>query len=260
MSVNLSTRNHSTHNIEIKEKRSSDSSLRLMNPVASGDNVATELNTQKLKEEMPLLLPCCEGKELQINQDLVRSGLSAISMKHESVMQCLSISQASERSQLLPGLVKHRNSFRSLHRPDLLSNLDKRETSMSENYEEASKTTSTRGQDLRTGDLSKKTIQERNDSTLNSKSESRPTKEEIPVGMRLHGARARLYTSVLAGTKPGDQLNNASTLEDYDTAVPELVLPEDEVQLNEELQIILPPRSEDGAESVITTATDKTLC
>ncbi|XP_045537011.1 uncharacterized protein LOC106709255 [Papilio machaon] len=289
MSVNLSTRNHSTHNIEIKEKRSSDSSLRLMNPVASGDNVATELNTQKLKEDMPLLLPCCEGKELQINQDLVRSGLSAISMKHESVMQCLSISQASERSQLLPGLVKHRNSFRSLHRPDLkrvpylrrlspddlemlfrgYADLPTRDA-LVKDYEEASKTTSTRGQDLRTGDLSKKAIQEHSkteflliesadDSTLNSKSEPRPTKEEIPVGMRLHGTRARLYTSVLAGTKPGDQLNNASTLEDYDT-VPEVVLPEDEVQLNEELQIILPPRSEDGAESVITTATDKTLC
>ncbi|KPI95080.1 hypothetical protein RR46_12084 [Papilio xuthus] len=279
MSVNLSTRNLSTHNIEIKEKRSSDSSLRQMNPVASGDNVATELTTQKLKEEMPLLVPCCEGKELQINQDLVRSGLSAISMKHESVMQCLSISQASERSQLFPGLVKHRNSFRSLHRPDLkrvpylrrlspdelellfrgYADLPTRDA-LVKDYEEASKTTSTRGQDLRTGDLTKKTIQERSDSTLNSKSESRPTKEDIPVGMRLHGARARLYTSVLAGTKAGDQLNNASPLEDYDTAVPEIVLPEDEVQLNEELQIILPPRSDDGAESVITTATDKTLC
>ncbi|XP_013133150.1 PREDICTED: uncharacterized protein LOC106099230 [Papilio polytes] len=279
MSVNLSTRNLSTHNIEIKEKRSSDSSLRLMNPVASGDNVATELTTPKLKEEMPLLVPCCEGKELQINQDLVRSGLSAISMKHESVMQCLSISQASERSQLFPGLVKHRNSFRSLHRPDLkrvpylrrlspdelemlfrgYADLPSRDT-LAKEYDETSKTTSTRGQDLRTIDLSKKTIQERSDNTLNSKSEARPAKEEIPVGMRLHGTRARLYTSVLAGTKAGDQLNNASTLEDYDTVVPEIVLPEDEVQLNEELQIILPPRSDDGAESVITTATDKTLC
>ena len=35
--------------------------------------------------------------------------------------------------------------------------------------------------------------------------ETRAGPEDVPAGMRLHGARARLYTSVLAGAKAGDQ-------------------------------------------------------
>lgn len=54
-------------NLEVKEKVSSNASLLLMNPVASGDNVATGLNSaHRLKEELPPLVPCCEGKELQV--------------------------------------------------------------------------------------------------------------------------------------------------------------------------------------------------
>lgn len=50
--------------IEVKEKRSSNASLKLMNPVASGDNMAVDL-AQK-KEELPPIVPCCEGRELQV--------------------------------------------------------------------------------------------------------------------------------------------------------------------------------------------------
>lgn len=53
--------------LQVKEKKSSDASLLRMNPVASGDNVATGLNSaHKLKEELPPLVPCCEGRELQV--------------------------------------------------------------------------------------------------------------------------------------------------------------------------------------------------
>ncbi|XP_026318688.1 uncharacterized protein LOC113229345, partial [Hyposmocoma kahamanoa] len=120
MSTNMSAK-EVTENFEVKEKISSDASLLRMNPVASGDNMATGLNSaHKLKEELPPLVPCCEGRELQINEDLVRTGLSAISVKHDNnVIQCVSMSRACERMHVQPGLVKHRNSFRSLHRPDL---------------------------------------------------------------------------------------------------------------------------------------------
>lgn len=67
---NMNMRDVSSHNFDVKEKRSSDASLFMMNPVASGDNVAMELNAnQKHKEELPSLpplVPCCEGKELQV--------------------------------------------------------------------------------------------------------------------------------------------------------------------------------------------------
>ncbi|XP_068626516.1 uncharacterized protein [Battus philenor] len=239
MNYNISAKNVSTHNFEVKEKRSSDASLRVMNPVASGDNMATGHNAgQKIKEELPMLVPCCEGKELQINQDLVRSGLSAISMKHESVIHCLSMPQASDKTQIT-GLVKHRNSFRSLHRPDLkrvpyLRRMGPDELEML-----------FRGYADLPGYESATTALK---SSLGTVSAVRAGAEEIPAGMKLHGARATLYTSVLAGTKAGDQLSNASNTEEYDTAVPEIVVPEDEVQLNEELQIILPPRCEDGTD------------
>lgn len=46
-----------------------------------------------------------------------------------------------------------------------------------------------------------------------------------------------------------------STHEDYDTRVPDDPVPDEEVQLNEELQIILPPRYDDvTADSSITAA------
>ncbi|CAK1602351.1 unnamed protein product [Parnassius mnemosyne] len=248
MNVNISIRDVSSHNFEVKEKQSSDASLRLMHPVASGDNVATDLNaSQKFKEELPTLVPCCEGKELQINQDLVRSGLSAISMKHENVIHCLSMSQTSERTQMHPpGLVKHRNSFRSLHRPDLkrvpyLRRMTPDELEML-----------FRGY----ADLPTNGSAITGNSTLCTVSDVRPTTDEIPVGMRLHGARARLYTSVLAGAKAGDQPDNTSNAEEYDTTVPEIAVPEDEVQLNEELQIILPPRCDDTVESTTTTSSE----
>lgn len=67
--LNMSTNLNIDHsdNMEVKEKRSSDASLLVMNPVASGDNVTTALNsTHKLKEELPALVPCCEGRELQV--------------------------------------------------------------------------------------------------------------------------------------------------------------------------------------------------
>ncbi|CAH2050768.1 unnamed protein product, partial [Iphiclides podalirius] len=277
MNVSIPARVLSSHAFEVKEKRSSDVSLRPMNPVASGDNVATDLNAcQKHREELPMLVPCCEGKELQINQDLVRSGLSAISMKHESVIQCLNMSPTSDKTQLVPGLVKHRNSFRSLHRPDLkrvsylrrltpdelemlfrgYADLPSRGAAATESEGATRTKLLPLAEKLRTGGMhSIKTNRENSNNTLRTTSDGRSGTEEIPIGMRLHGARARLYTSVLAGAKAGDQLDNASNADEYDNAVPEIVVPEEEVQMNEELQIILPPRCDDTADSVTTTST-----
>lgn len=66
MSTNMNVR-ELADNLEVKEKRSSDASLLLMNPVASGDNVTTGFNsTHRLKEELPPLVPCCEGRELLV--------------------------------------------------------------------------------------------------------------------------------------------------------------------------------------------------
>lgn len=45
-----------------------------------------------------------------------------------------------------------------------------------------------------------------NGVSLHPISETRSGVEDVPAGMRLHGARARLYTSVLAGARAGDQL------------------------------------------------------
>lgn len=48
--------------------------------------------------------------------------------------------------------------------------------------------------------------------------------------------------------------SGVSTNEDFDTRVPDDPVPDEEVQLNEELQIILPPRYDDvTADSSITT-------
>lgn len=50
-----------------------------------------------------------------------------------------------------------------------------------------------------------------------------------------------------------------STTEEYDVRVPDEI-PEDEVQLHEELQIILPPRCDDvSADSSITTTSTDTF-
>ncbi|CAB3256341.1 unnamed protein product [Arctia plantaginis] len=256
--------------MEVKEKRSSDASLLVMNPVASGDNVTTGLNsTHKLKEELPALVPCCEGRELQINEDLVRSGLSAISVKHDSVIQCLSMSRACEKMQVPPGLVKHRNSFRSLHRPDLkrvpylrrmtpdeletlfrgYADLPGRGILKTDHREEIMKVLLPPDENSRGKERLAKI------ETCNQE-ETRSGAEDVPAGMRLHGTRARLYTSVLAGAKAGDQLDGISTNDDYDTRVLDVSVPDEEVQLNEELQIILPPRYDDvTADSSNTTTT-----
>jgi hypothetical protein len=66
LAVDMNRMEGSSENFEVKEKRSSSASLRLMNPVASGDNMAVMNSAHKLKEEMPPLVPCCEGKELQV--------------------------------------------------------------------------------------------------------------------------------------------------------------------------------------------------
>ncbi|KAL0901248.1 hypothetical protein ABMA27_006540 [Loxostege sticticalis] len=248
-----------------------------MNPVASGDNMAVLGSAHKLKEELPPLVPCCEGKELQINEDLVRSGLSAISVKHDSVIQCLSMSRACERMQVPPGLVKHRNSFRSLHRPDLKRVPYLRRMSPDELetlFRGYAADLPTRGatktenrvvlppdENIRARDLKDKEAHSQDDgngaTALHPIPETRSGAEDVPAGMRLHGARARLYTSVLAGARAGDQLDAVSANEEYDTRVPDDPLPEDEVQLTEELQIILPPRCDDvTAESSATASTD----
>ncbi|RVE51129.1 hypothetical protein evm_004272 [Chilo suppressalis] len=272
--VKMNRMQPSSEHIEVKEKRSSSASLRQMNPVASGDNMAVMNSAHKLKEELPPLVPCCEGKELQINEDLVRSGLSAISVKHDSVIQCLSMPRACERMQVPPGLVKHRNSFRSLHRPDLkrvhylrrltpdeleilfrgysdtpargISKMDNR--SLLPPPDENIQTRDQIDKEARIQDEVNAAI------ALHPIPETRSGAEDVPAGMRLHGARARLYTSVLAGARAGDQLDGISANEEYDTKVPDEPLPEDEVQLTEELQIILPPRCDDiTAESSNTT-------
>ncbi|CAK1540251.1 unnamed protein product [Leptosia nina] len=258
----MGIRDASSHT-EVKEKKSSNSSLMLMNPVASGDNMAVDL-AQK-KEELPPLIPCCEGRELQINEEIVRSGLSAISVKHDSVIHCMSMSCACERMQVPPGLVKHRNSFRSLHRPDLkrvpyLRRMtpDELET-LFRGYAEfhlksnSKNDTKDCARILPSGNTKDMRDKERQDDAILRPILETSGTEDVPAGMRLHGARARLYTSVLAGGKAGDQLDTASANEDYDQAIPDDTLQEDEIQLNEELQIILPPRCDDvTAESSIT--------
>ncbi|KAG6447064.1 hypothetical protein O3G_MSEX004711 [Manduca sexta] len=224
MNANVTLKDVSSDNLEVKERKSSNGSLLPMNPVASGDNVTTGLNSaHKLKEELPPLVPCCEGRELQINEDLVRSGLSAISVKHDSVIQCLSMSRACERLQVPPGAVKHRNSFRCLHRPDLkrvpylrrmtpdeletlfrgYSDLPARVTKLDNRNETKvllPPFESNPGKD------NKESMNQSNGAGLRPVPESRSGAEELPAGMRLHGARARLYTSVLASARAGDQL------------------------------------------------------
>ncbi|XP_023935733.2 uncharacterized protein LOC112044213 [Bicyclus anynana] len=277
----------SFHDID-KEKMSSDAALFLMNPVASGDNMLTDMNSgQKLKEELaPLLVPCCEGKELRINEELVRSGLSAISVKQDSVVHCMSTSYACEKMQVPAGLVKHRNSFRCLHRPDLKRvpylrrmtpdeletlfrgfadlpvHFDRNDSqkpttcpNCAQRPEVPNKTTaSKRALETTTVNLNQSTD---DGGLLHPIPETKSCAEDVPAGMRLHGARARLYTSVLAGAKTGDQLDNASANEEYDTQVPNEVIPEDEIQFSEELQIILPPRCDDVTADSSTTSSDK---
>ncbi|XP_038207719.1 uncharacterized protein LOC119829322 [Zerene cesonia] len=261
----MAIRDASSH-IEMKEKRSSNASLMMMNPVASGDNMAIDINMAQKIEELPPLVPCCEGRELQINEEIVRSGLSAISVKHDSVIHCMSMSCACERMQVPPGLVKHRNSFRSLHRPDLkrvpyLRRMtpDELETLFRGYAEFHLKTTPKMKIDPKEDSTQiiprdenlKKDIKE-TPTTVHDNGAGRAGRaglaggaEDVPAGKRLHGARARLYTSVLAAATPGDQLDNASAIEEWEPAVAEEPLPEDEIQLNEELQIILPPRPDD---------------
>ncbi|XP_045510516.1 uncharacterized protein LOC123705648 isoform X3 [Colias croceus] len=229
---NITTIPASSH-IEMKEKRSSNASL-MMNPVASGDNMALDINLAQKIEELPPLVPCCEGRELQINEEIVRSGLSAISVKHDSVIHCMSMSCACERMQVPPGLVKHRNSFRSLHRPDLKRVPYLRRMTPDELE------TLFRGY----AEFHLKTSLKIRNAVVHS-SVARRGAEDVPAGKRLHGARARLYTSVLASATPGDQLDNASAPDEYDSTVPDEPLPEDDIILNEELQIILPPRPDD---------------
>ncbi|XP_022130227.1 uncharacterized protein LOC111003821 [Pieris rapae] len=254
--------------IEVKEKKSSNASLLLMNPVASGDNMTVDL-VQK-KEELPPIVPCCEGRELQINEEIVRSGLSAISVKHDSVIHCMSMSCACERMQLPAGLVKHRNSFRCLHRPDLKrvpylrrmapDDLETLFRGYAEFHLRATPKSNRKDRDsvrsLAPAENVFKDMRDKDDgNALRPIPETRSGAEDVPAGMRLHGARARLYTSVLAGGTAGDQPEAACTNEYYDTTVAEDILPEDEIQLNEELQIILPPRCDDiTAESCITTS------
>ncbi|XP_045781310.1 uncharacterized protein LOC123878218 isoform X1 [Maniola jurtina] len=279
--MNANIRAPSSHNIEVNEKKFSNASLFLMNPVASGDNIMlNDLNNGlKLKEEpTPQLVPCCEGKELQINEDLVRSGLSAISVKHDSVIHCMSMSSACEKMQIPPGLVKHRNSFRSLHRPDLkrvpyLRRMKPEELEtlfrgyadvphFKKNDTNNQKVTMHPDENIGARSVREKTVINLNEcdgGLLHPIPETRSGAEDVPAGKRLHGARARLYTSVLAGAKTGDQLDNALANEEYDTRVPEDIIPEDEVQFNEELQIILPPRCDDTAGSSITSSDTTTI-
>ncbi|XP_028029835.1 uncharacterized protein LOC114242775 [Bombyx mandarina] len=247
-------------------KKKSNNSLQ-MNPVASGDNVTTGLSAHRLKEELPPLVPCCEGRELQISEDLVRSGLSAISVKHDSALQCLSMSNC-ETLQVPPGIVKHRNSFRSLHRPDLKrvpylrrmkpdelellfrGYADLPARSLQEN-KESSQIIFPFAQSVT------KAIKQENvdhdkgmPNFLHPIPETKSGAEDVPAGMRLHGTRARLYTSVLAGAST--EQTEEIAVNDYDATVPE-DLQDDEVPLNEELQIILPPRCDDvTAESSVT--------
>ncbi|OWR54242.1 uncharacterized protein LOC116778749 [Danaus plexippus] len=270
---NISIRDASSDNFELKEKRSSNASILLMNPVASGDNMATDISgTQKIKEEVPPLVPCCEGRELQINADLVRSGLSAISVKHDGLVQSLSMSYACEKLQVPPGLMKHRNSFRCLHRPDLKRvpylrrmTADELETLFrgyadlpkkgpkKENHKNILRVPKP-PDEISKSKLEKTDVNVDDGNVLHPIPEMRTGSEDVPAGLRLHGARARLYTSILAGDKTGDQLGDASAIEDIDNRVAEDILPEDEIQLNEELQIILPPRCDDVTADSSTTS------
>lgn len=58
-----------SNSFEMKEKLSSNASVMLM-AVASGDNVATMMNSVHKLKETPSLVPCCEGKELQVSKKL----------------------------------------------------------------------------------------------------------------------------------------------------------------------------------------------
>ncbi|KAL4716811.1 hypothetical protein ACJJTC_012622 [Scirpophaga incertulas] len=256
----------SSENFDVKE--SSNGSLSLMNRVASGDNMAVMSSTPRIKEDLPSLVPCCEGKELQIKEDIVHSGLSAISMKHDSVMQCLSMSRACERLSVPPGLIKHRNSFRCLHRPDLkrvpylcrmtpdeLEVLFRGYADLPIHAPKLEKVT--QSQTVASINNVESCLVQDEVNSLRPIPETNSGAEDVPAGMRLHGARARLYTSVLAGARAGDQLDGISANEEFDTRIADDPIPEDEVQLTEELQIILPPRCDDvSAQSSATTSTD----
>ncbi|XP_063395614.1 uncharacterized protein LOC134680411 [Cydia fagiglandana] len=268
----LAVRSQKDSDLEVKERRSNAS---LMHPVASGDNVTTGLpSAHRLKEELPPLVPCCEGKELQINEDLVRSGLSAISVKHENVIHCLSSSEACERIQLMPGIVKHRNSYRCLHRPDLkrvpyigrmtpdeLESLFRGHADFpawsqrNDNQDKTPRITLPPDENILNRDLrTKEPMADDNGLVLHPIPEIRSGAEDVPDGMRLHGARARLYTSVQA-VKAGDHRESCdSVTEALDSGITEDVA-EDEVQIKGELQIILPPRPEDDNADLSTSTT-----
>ncbi|KAL1457902.1 hypothetical protein WDU94_008082 [Cyamophila willieti] len=91
-------------------------------------------------DKAPIIVPCIMGEELPIDSELVNKGLSAISIKHkikpddpnialkqgskDHVIKC-TISFTKKSSH---GLIKQRNSFWNVHRPDLTKlNLDPKE-------------------------------------------------------------------------------------------------------------------------------------
>ncbi|GBP82697.1 hypothetical protein EVAR_62117_1 [Eumeta japonica] len=116
---------------DVKANYNLDSSIRempsenfeMMHPVASGDNVVTILRHssphRRKYEDLPVLIPCCEGKELPIKPELARSGLSAISIRRAGTDEQLVASSPEHPRDNHPATVEHRNSFRCLQRPDL---------------------------------------------------------------------------------------------------------------------------------------------
>ncbi|XP_041975805.1 uncharacterized protein LOC121730730 [Aricia agestis] len=201
-----------------------------MNPVASGDNLWLQ--------GLPSLVPCCEGKELQIDEECIRCGLSAISVREEATPRRRAARAAaaccSDTTPSTQKALKARNSFRCVHRPELRRVAGLRHLSPA---------------DLRLALLQLA----REDHTplpgVESAVEaveaaSSASAREVPAGMRLH--RARLFTAVLAAAARPQSTEDSSTADDAQ---------DDESLTNERVQIILRPRTDEERAECRTTDT-----
>ncbi|KAI5696971.1 hypothetical protein M8J76_011825 [Diaphorina citri] len=91
------------------------------------------------RRSIPVIVPCIMGEELPIDAELVNKGLSAISIKHKLKPDDAGLSAKGSKDHVIKctisftkksshGLIKQRNSFWNVHRPDLSKlNLDPKE-------------------------------------------------------------------------------------------------------------------------------------
>lgn len=78
------------------------------------------------RNSMPLVVPCYNGRALEIDPALVGNGLSALSIKHDlqDLVNCKNITPNKCASNVVGSChknneVKSRNSFWCVHRPEL---------------------------------------------------------------------------------------------------------------------------------------------